>query len=93
MKSIQLPLTKPLLKELKKLASGQDLPLEAVAAEALLKCLEALDPPQEVEHYKEMAHHFFEEAQVRLRHGDLIQTSEKFWSAASQILKAVAAQT
>jgi hypothetical protein len=90
--SIDTPLSKSVLKELRKRASQQGVPLESVAAEALLKGLEILDPPQEIEHYREIADHFFAEAQERLSRGDLIQASEKFWGAAAQMVKAVAAQ-
>ena len=92
MKVIAVPLSKSVLKGLERQASGQGVAIEAVAAEALLKGLEIIDPPQEVAHYKEIADHFFAEAQELLPQGDLIQASEKFWGAAVQMVKAVAAK-
>ena len=45
-----------------------------------------------VERYRSVSSTLFDQAQVELQAGDLVQASEKFWGAAAQALKATAQQ-
>ncbi|MHC1611398.1 MAG: PaREP1 family protein [Candidatus Methanospirareceae archaeon] len=53
---------------------------------------EELDPEDLVEHYQALSEKYFTEAKEFLSKGDLVQTSEKLWGAASLAVKSVAAK-
>jgi len=53
---------------------------------------EELDPEELIEHYQALSEKYLAEAKEFLNKGDLVQTSEKLWGAASLAVKMVAAK-
>ena len=69
----------------------------AAVDEVVIELLEAalgasLEPPERAEFHRSLAEKFLQEAEELLAKGDYVQASEKAWSAAAQIVKAVAAK-
>ena len=66
---------------------------EELAAEVIFKSLgEELDPAELVEHYRLLSEKYLAEAREFWGKGDLVQTSEKLWGAASLAVKMAAAK-
>lgn len=69
-----------------------DVSLEDLAIEAILSHFEIDDPEVIWEVHTKLSEKYLTEGEELLRRGDYVQSSEKFWGAASQALKAVAAK-
>ena len=66
---------------------------EELGVELIRKSLhEELDPEELIEHYQALSEEYLTEAKEFLSKGDLVQTSEKLWSASALAIKTVAAK-
>ena len=93
MGNISIVLPQRLSEKLREKAEETDSMPEELGVELLQKCLnEELDPEELVEHYQALSDKYFTEAKEFLSKGDLVQTSEKLWGAASLAVKSVAAK-
>jgi uncharacterized protein (UPF0332 family) len=84
---------KKIEKRLKEEAEKTGISEEELILEALLKALnEPLDPETKVEIHLKLSEKYMKDAEELLTKKDYIQASEKAWSAAAQIVKALAAK-
>jgi hypothetical protein len=89
--SIVLP--RKIEKRLKEVSENTGVSEEELITEALSKVLkESLDPEAKVELYLKLCEKYLSEAEDYMSKKDYIQASEKAWSAAAQIIKALAAR-
>ena len=87
---ISLVLPKKLEERIKKESKISE---EELVLKAILEFFkESLDPESKVEIHLKLCEKFLKEVEELLARGDFVQASEKAWSAASQIVKAVAAK-
>ena len=93
MENVSLILPKKLGEKLKGKAEEMGSLPEELGIEFVRKGLnEELDPEELVEHYHVLSEKYFAEAREFLNKGDLVQTSEKLWGAASLAIKMTAAK-
>lgn len=90
--SVTLELPSKVVEYLVKKSRELDVSLEDLAIEAMLSHLEINDPEAILEVHIKLSEKYLMEGEELLRGGDYVQASEKFWGAASQALKAVAAK-
>ena len=92
MVSITIVLPDKALKDLKERAESEGKPLEELISESIFKALGIRNPQTKAELHLKLCEKYMREAEELLAKGDHIQASEKAWGAASQMVKALAAQ-
>jgi hypothetical protein len=88
--NITLEIPEKVLKNLQRKAKIEDLPLDEIIMEVLIN--QTNDPEIKAEAHYKLSEKYLREGDELLSKGDYVQASEKFWGAASQILKSVAAR-
>jgi uncharacterized protein (UPF0332 family) len=84
-------LSKKLEERLRREAEKLNISIDELIVDIILKTLNiSLDPNDRVEFYLRLCEKFLSEAEEFLAIGDYVQASEKGWSAATQIVKALA---
>ncbi len=81
-----------LLNRLRAAAEAEGKSLEELVAEALYEYLNIKDPEAKMELHLKLCEKYLSEGASFLDKGDYVQASEKFWGAAAQMLKALAAR-
>ncbi len=89
--NITLEIPEMLLEKLQQKAKSEDLPLEEIILKAIIFQVSD-DPEVKAEAYLKLSEKYLREGDELLSKKDYIQASEKFWGAASQIVKSVAAK-
>ncbi|RLF11135.1 MAG: hypothetical protein DRJ69_02240 [Thermoprotei archaeon] len=92
MATVTIVLPDKALRSLKERAELEGKPLEELISESVFKTLDIRDPQAKAELHLELCEKYMREAEELLARGDHVQASEKAWSAASQMVKALAAQ-
>ncbi len=85
---IEIEVPEALKKSLRKEES-----IEEAILEALVSYLGIADPEVNAEIHKQLCEKYLSDGERFMGEGDFIQASEKFWGAASQIVKVVAAKS
>jgi len=88
--TLELPIK--LLNKLKDLSESRGAPLEEVILEAVYGYLELSDPDVKTELDLKLCERYLRDADNLLTGGDYVQAGGKFWGAAAQMVKAVAAK-
>ncbi|MEM3545728.1 MAG: PaREP1 family protein [Candidatus Bathyarchaeia archaeon] len=88
--TLELPIK--LLNKLKGLSESRGAPLEEVILEAVYEYVGLSDPEAKAELHLKLCEKYLRDAGNLLTGKDYVQAGEKFWGAAAQIVKAVAAK-
>ena len=78
--------------KLDELSRSKDEPFEELLITALNRTYSILNPEDRAEIHLELCDKYLKEAKEFLQKGDSVQSSEKGWGAATEILKAMAAK-
>ena len=92
MTTVTVELPDKVLKALKEKIEREGKSLEEVIGEATLKQCSIEDPEVKAEFHLKLCEKYLREGDDLLAKSDYVQASEKFWGAASQAVKALAAE-
>ena len=92
MATVTLDLPEELLAILKRRADSEGKSLEELVSDAIFSHYGIDDPKIRAEAHLKLCERFLREGEKLLAKKDYVQASEKFWGAASQMVKAVAAE-